>query len=105
MLPNPHPSSTPLLDISRQLALSAHRYVEATGARETADSLDKIQQILLRLEHHQICTGTASSVEDDDQLGSDIRRFISTSKTLLSRDADQKENSAEILNSLSRLVV
>ncbi len=103
MLPNSQSPSTSLLDISRQLALSAHRYVEATGARETADSLDKIQQILLRLEHHQIYTGAEDSVETDDQLGSDIRRFISTSKTLLSRDADQRKNSVEILNSLSSL--
>ncbi len=103
MLPNPHPASTSLLDISRQLALSAHRYVEATGVRETAESLNKIQQILLQLENHQICNGPATCTEDDDRLSSDIRRFISTSKTLLSSDADQRGDSGEILNNLSSL--
>jgi len=103
MLPNPHPSSTSLLDISRQLALSAHRYVEATGVRETAESLNKIQQILLRLENHQICIDPATSAEGDDRLSSDIRRFISTSKTLLSNDTDQRGNSGEIFNNLSSL--
>ena len=103
MLPNPQSSSTSLLDISRQLALSAHRYAEATDARETADSLNKIQQILLRLEQHQVYTGDACPTEEHDQLGSDIRRFIATSKALLSRDADQGKKSAESLNSLSSL--
>jgi len=103
MLPNSHPSSTSLLDISRQLALSAHRYVEATGVRETAEILNKIQQILLQLENHQICDDPATSAAVDDQLGSDIRRFISTSKSLLSKDADQRGNSGEILNNLSSL--
>ncbi len=96
-------SSNSLLDIARQLALGAHVYVEASDARETADSLKNIQQVLLRLEDHPICAEPASSGKMDTQLGSDIRRFIWLSKNLLSKDADQINNQGEILNNLTSL--
>jgi len=96
-------SSNSLLDIARQLALGAHVYVEATDARETTDSLKNIQQVLLRLENHPICSEPTFSGNADNQLGSDIRRFIWLSKNLLSKDADRTGNHGETLNNLTSL--
>ena len=103
MLPESHHPSKSLRAISRQLALSAHVYVEAKNAREFADSVNKIQQILVQLENHRICTDPAASGEKDDQLGRDIRRFISLSKTLLSKNNGQKSGDGETLNTLTGL--
>ncbi len=100
MQPKSSCNSKTLLEISRQLALSAHVYVEASDTREAEKSLEKIRQVLGQLENHQICANPAQSGEMNDQLGQDIRRFISLSKNLLSQDHNTH---GEVLSDLASL--
>jgi len=103
MQQNSSQPSRSLLDISRQLALGAHVYAEATSAREKSGGLENIQQVLAQLEQHPICTSFSQTGETDDQLGKDIQRFISLSKKLLSDDAERDQTHAEVSGELSSL--